>query len=158
MDLILWRHAHAGDPCADAAQDLLRPLTPKGERQAARMAEWLNRQLIDSTRVLVSPAVRAQQTAKALERPFKTVPALAPGADVASLLQACRFPQGRDTVLVVGHQPTLGAVVAQLLAPHSATNANIWSVRKGAVWWLRQRDREGQSEITVYAVLGSDSL
>ncbi len=157
MDLILWRHAHAGDPYADAQQDLHRSLTPKGERQAARMAEWLNRQLIDSARVLVSPAARAQQTAKALGRSFKTVPALAPSGDVAGLLQACRFPHGRDTVLVVGHQPTLGAVVAHLLSPQQH-NSTIWSVRKGAIWWLKQREREGQIELTVHAVLGPESL
>ena len=82
MDLILWRHAHAGDPLLDPADDLLRPLTVKGERQASRMAAWLNQQLTDSTRVLVSPAMRAQQTAQALGRPYKTVEALAPGQTV----------------------------------------------------------------------------
>ena len=56
MDLILWRHAHAGDPLADPLQDLQRALSPKGERQAKRMAEWLNQRLPESTRVLVSPA------------------------------------------------------------------------------------------------------
>lgn len=159
MDLILWRHAHAGDPVLDPAEDLLRPLTSKGERQAARMAQWLNRQMIDATKVLVSPAVRAQQTAQALGRPFRTVEALSPGASVEDLLTACRFPRGKDPVLVVGHQPTLGAVVSHLLAPGDAAamTAN-WSVRKGAVWWLRQRERDGVLETTVHAVLGPDSL
>ena len=65
MDLILWRHAEAEE--ADVgADDLARALTPKGERQAERMAEWLNRRLAHSTRTLVSPALRCQQTAKAL--------------------------------------------------------------------------------------------
>ena len=69
MDLILWRHAQAvmlEDEGAmvsfDLARDLARPLTPKGERQAVRMAEWLNQRLPDTTRILVSPARRTQQT------------------------------------------------------------------------------------------------
>jgi phosphohistidine phosphatase len=62
MELILWRHAEAeiGEP------DLGRKLTPRGEKQARRVAEWLHAQLPDSARILVSPATRAQQTAKAL--------------------------------------------------------------------------------------------
>ena len=57
MDLILWRHAEAEEPDV-GADDLSRALTPKGERQAERMAEWLNRRLAHSTRALVSPALR----------------------------------------------------------------------------------------------------
>ena len=56
MDLILWRHAEAGDPLADPIADLERPLSTKGERQARRVADWLNQFLPDSTRVLTSPA------------------------------------------------------------------------------------------------------
>ena len=60
MDLILWRHADAQNPSEPGEQaDLARALTPKGERQARRMAEWLNSFLPDATRILVSPAVRA---------------------------------------------------------------------------------------------------
>ena len=59
MDLILWRHAEAepGEP------DLERALTPKGVKQARRMADWLTSQLPDSCRILVSPARRTLQTA-----------------------------------------------------------------------------------------------
>jgi phosphohistidine phosphatase len=156
MDLILWRHAHAGDPVEDVGVDMHRPLTPKGERQAARMAEWLNQHLTESTRVIASPAVRTQQTATALGRPFKVVDALAPGCTPEELLLVTRFPRSREAVLVVGHQPTLGLVLAQLL--ESADPKLAWSVRKGAVWWLRWREREGQPQITVHAALSPDML
>ena len=69
MDLILWRHAHAeSHPEGDAglqgdALDLKRRLTDKGERQAKRMADWLDRHLPANTLILVSPARRAQDTA-----------------------------------------------------------------------------------------------
>ena len=91
MDLILWRHAEA-QLLREGRTDLERALTPKGERQAQRMAEWLNQRLAESTRVLVSPAVRTQQTAAALGRPFKTVATLAPDGTVGGLLKAARWP------------------------------------------------------------------
>ena len=128
MDLILWRHAEAeaGEP------DLRRRLTPKGLKQAERMAAWLERQLPDTCRVLVSPADRAQQTALALHRKFRTVDELAPGASVESVLVAANWPEAREPVLIVGHQPTLGGVAAFLVAGEAAN----WPVKKGAVWWL----------------------
>ena len=153
MDLILWRHAEAFE-MREVEDDLERALTPKGERQAQRMATWLNRQLPSSARVLVSPARRTQQTAAALERKFKTVPALAPDQTVEALLQATRWPESREPVLVVGHQPTLGLAAAYLLSGQPQT----WSVRKGGVWWLRGREREGSLQVVLHAVVSPDLL
>jgi phosphohistidine phosphatase len=151
MDLVLWRHAEALE-MREPQDDLERPLTPKGERQALRMAEWLNRHLPSSARVLVSPARRAQQTAVALERRFKTVAALAPDGSVDGLLHAVRWPESREPVLVVGHQPTLGLAAAYLLAGQPQA----WAVRKSAVWWLRARQREGVCQVVLHAVLAPD--
>ena len=153
MDLILWRHAEAVLERPDR-DDLERALTPKGERQAQRMAEWLNQRLAHSTRILVSPAKRCQQTAKALDRHFKTLPALAPDADGEALLKAARWPDGSEPVLVIGHQPTLGLVASYLLA----NLPQPWSIKKGGVWWLRNRDREGGAQIVLHAVMGPDCL
>ncbi|WP_298014347.1 histidine phosphatase family protein [uncultured Aquabacterium sp.] len=156
MDLILWRHAQAitlptveeGGAPHDLAADLARPLTPKGERQAERMAAWLNQRLSAGARVLVSPAVRTQQTARALGRDFRTVPSLDPRATVDDLLAAARWPQARDPVLIVGHQPVLGLLAARLMAGQDQP----WSLRKGAVWWLRGRERDGTLQVTLLAV------
>jgi phosphohistidine phosphatase len=151
VDLILWRHAEALE-MREVEDDLDRALTPKGERQAQRMAGWLNRQLPSSTRVLASPARRAQQTAGALERKVKTVPALAPDGSVEGLLHAVRWPDAREPVLVVGHQPTLGVAAAYLLAGQPLP----WAVRKGALWWLRARDREGVLQVVLHAVVSPE--
>jgi phosphohistidine phosphatase len=124
MDLILWRHADA----EDGAPDLVRRLTPKGERQAARVAAWLRERLPDSYRLLASPAVRAQQTAEALGKPT-TEKLLAPGAAVEAILEAAG-KQG--TVVLVGHQPDLGAAIAYLLCGAKRE----LSVAKGALWWF----------------------
>ena len=153
MDLILWRHAEAVD-VAPEGRDLDRPLTRKGERQAQRMADWLNQRLAHSTRILVSPALRCQQTAQALGRSFKTLDPLAPDTSPEALLKAARWPDANEPVLVVGHQPTLGQVAALLLAG----TAQPWAIRKGAAWWLRSRDREGSAQVVLHAVMSTDCL
>jgi len=168
MDLILWRHADAGEPVSDPLDDLQRKLTAKGDKQAARMADWLNRFLPESTRVLVSPALRCQQTAQALGRKFQTRDPLGPGGTVGNLLTLARWPERREPVLIVGHQPTLGMAAALLMggAQGSAEAAGTpvahatpaWSVRKGAVWWLRHRDRGGVAEVVLVSVRSPDSL
>jgi phosphohistidine phosphatase len=153
MDLILWRHAEALE-MREVQDDLDRALTSKGERQAQRMAGWLNRQLPSSARVLASPARRAQQTASALERKFKTLPALAPDGTVEGLLHAVRWPDAGEPVLVVGHQPTLGLAAAYLLTGQALP----WTVRKGAVWWLRAREREGELQVLLHAMLAPEII
>ena len=157
MDLILWRHAEAFE-LPEGQDDMDRALTAKGERQAHRMADWLNQRLAHSTRILVSPARRAQQTAKALDRNFKTVAALAPGGSVDAVLLAARWPDGPEPALVIGHQPSLGLVAAHLLAEMPQA----WAIKKGAVWWLRNRnrdrDREGLSQVVLQVMQAPDYL
>lgn len=153
MDLILWRHAEAVVE-REGQDDLERALTAKGERQAQRMAEWLNQRIAHSTRILASPALRCQQTAQALSRSFKTVPSIAPDAAPEAVLKAARWPESAEPVLVVGHQPTLGLVAAQLLCGQ----AQPWAIKKGAVWWLRSRDREGIASVVLQAVQAADCL
>ncbi len=159
MDLILWRHADARDQPdeePDAQADLMRPLTARGERQARRMADWLNRVLPASTRILVSPAQRCRQTADALDRRYRTVDALLPGTSHSQALDAARWPDSREPVLLVGHQPMLGQLAACLMSGAPALAAPPWAVRKGSVWWLRQREREGGAEVVMVAVRGPE--
>ncbi|MEO7152785.1 MAG: phosphohistidine phosphatase SixA [Burkholderiaceae bacterium] len=153
MDLILWRHAEAV-PERPGQPDLDRALTPKGERQAQRMADWLNQRLPDSTRILVSPALRCQQTAQALGRHFRSVDEIAPDVDPQQLIDVAGWPQGSEPVLLVGHQPTLGLAASLLLTGMGLP----WVIKKGAVWWLRQRDRDGDAGLRVQAVQSPDGL
>ena len=153
MDLILWRHAEAHDP-QEGEHDLSRRLTPRGEKHAARMAQWLEQQLPEGVRILCSPAVRAEQTVQALKRKYKVRDALAPGATVQDLLETSGWPLAKYPVLVVGHQPTLGAAVSQLFGMGPEPMA----IRKGAVWWLRSRLREGQDQTVILSVTTPDRL
>jgi phosphohistidine phosphatase len=133
MDLILWRHADA----QDGSPDMERALTGKGVDQAQRMAAWLNAHLPKSTRVLSSPAVRAYQTADALERKYETIPQIAPGADAVHVLAAAGWPDAKGCVLVVGHQPTLGEAASLLLFGE----ARPLSIKKAGLLWLTNRVR-----------------
>src|SRR3989344_1671985 len=153
MDLILWRHAEA-EELADAGDDLARALTSRGEKQAARMAAWLDRQLPEGLRVLASPARRTEQTANALGRKFKMRAELLPGGTPQDLLDLVQWPRAKGTVLVVGHQPMLGQTIAQLMG----LQASECAVRKGAVWWLRQRQRPVQSQNMLITVQSPEFL
>ncbi|WP_029462466.1 SixA phosphatase family protein [Serpentinimonas barnesii] len=151
MDLILWRHAEAEDleeTDEGCGADLSRRLTPKGERQALRMAAWLDRQLPEGVRVFCSPAVRTEQTVIALGRKYKAREELRPDGSVDELLQLVQWPEARQPALIVGHQPTLGRTVARLLDWREQD----CSIRKGAVWWLRQRERDGQLQTLIVTV------
>jgi phosphohistidine phosphatase len=156
MDLILWRHAEAEEQAgaAQGGSDLERSLTPRGEKQAARMVVWLDRQLPERARILVSPARRCEQTALALGRKFKIRAELGPDALPTQLLELVQWPINKLPILVIGHQPVLGQTIAHLLGLQD----NDCAVKKGAVWWLRTREREGGSQTVVVTVQSPEVL
>ena len=152
MDLLLWRHAEA----EEGIPDLKRKLTARGEKQAQQMAEWIKKHAPKDLRVLVSPAVRCQQTARALELPFVTDKRLGTDSNVSNLLTAAEWPEGgqegKRAVLVVGHQPTLGQTAALLLSNDEAD----WTIKKGAVWWFSNRTRRGKTQTVLRAVIPAE--
>ena len=150
MDLILWRHAEA----VDGQPDLSRKLTPKGVKQAKALAQWLSSRLPEQPRIIVSPAKRTQQTAAALTHEFEIEHKLAPGAPPTALLAAAGWPGHRGTVVVVGHQPTLGMAAAIVIAGKPMP----WSIKKGAIWWLSHRVRGEHPQIVLRAVISPDLL
>jgi phosphohistidine phosphatase len=153
MELILWRHAEAEDE-REGLPDLERALTARGQKQAARMAAWLDRFLPEGTRILCSPAVRCEQTVLALGRKYKVRDSLQPGAKPADLLEAAQWPSAKQPVMIVGHQPVLGETIAQLLKIESGQ----CTIRKGGVWWLRPREREGEEQVVVCSVQSPEIL
>jgi len=153
MDLIFWRHAEAED-WTEGCDDLQRSLTARGEKQAKRMAGWLDRQLPEGTRVVSSPARRCEQTVMALGRKYKLRDELAPDATPDGLLAAAGWPNSKSVMLVVGHQPALGQAIALLLGMQQDS----CPVRKGAVWWIRTRERDGDVQTVVVTVQAPELL
>ena len=147
MELILWRHADA----EDGAPDDERKLTAKGEKQAQRVAAWLKERLPDDAVVLASPARRARATAQALTRKFEIIQELGTSASPQSVLKAAGWPRGDGTVVVVGHQPTLGQAAALIVTGREAG----WGIKKGALWWFEDRER---GDVIVRAVIAPDLL
>jgi phosphohistidine phosphatase len=151
MDLILWRHAEAEDTVPDA----LRKLTPKGKKQAAKVAAWLKKRMNGPVTVLSSPATRARETAEALGGDVRFDAGLGVGASPAVVLRIAGWPDGEGTVVVAGHQPTLGMAAARALAGREES----WNVKKGAAWWLRAKVHGGgELEVVLVAVIGPDMV
>lgn len=148
MDLILWRHAEAepGEPDSD------RVLTAKGHKQAHKMAAWIDHNLPNSCKILVSPTKRTVQTAEALGRKFKIIAELAPGADPRKLLAIVNWPHGREPVLMIGHQPALGCIAALLLTGVQQE----WPIRKAGAWWIVQKERGENATTHLKAVMTPD--
>ncbi|MBV8664971.1 MAG: phosphohistidine phosphatase SixA [Burkholderiaceae bacterium] len=153
MDLILWRHAEA-EVGKVGENDEDRVLTSKGHRQAWKMGEWLERTLPNTTRILVSPTRRTVQTAEALGRKYKINPGLAPSATAESILSIVNWPEAREPVLVVGHQPTLGRIVAYILTGKEQD----WAVRKSTAVWIAQKERGESATNYLKAVMAPDML
>jgi phosphohistidine phosphatase len=147
MQLILWRHAEAED--AGAKPDTDRELTKKGRKQADRMAAWLKPRVGKDWRILVSPSRRTLQTVDPLGVAFEEEDAVGLSANVKTVLRAAGWPNAKDNVVVVGHQPTLGEVAAELLGTPDGI-----SIKKGAVWWFSSRDDEAALRV----VIGPDDV
>jgi phosphohistidine phosphatase len=56
------------------------------------------------------------------------------------------------TILIIGHQPNLGLVITRLLG----MNESACAVKKGAVWWLRQRNVDGVMQTYLFTVQHPD--
>jgi phosphohistidine phosphatase len=111
MQLYLVRHADA----ASGEPDELRPLTDAGRQTARELGERLRAEGVRPDAVLSSPLLRARETAAEIARAVGAAvepdERLAPGATPDGVRAAIG---GRDTVVVVGHQPDCGEIAAAL--------------------------------------------
>ena len=161
--LILWRHADA-EEISFGGKYIDRPLTKSGRKDAAKMAKWLNEYLPANTEVLCSPAKRCVETAASLNdvsnqknsrgNPYelKITDLLSVDSSAAIILKKITNDDSSKTMLLIGHQPNLGAVISKLLG----MNESACVVKKGAVWWLRQRFTKGASQTYLFAVQHPD--
>ena len=157
INLFIWRHAEA----EDLSPDLARPLTAKGQKDAARVAKALAKKLDEKSCIVCSPSVRTKQTVEPLVARISlevTIDQrLAPGADVDDVLDVLEHTittcnDDGPTIVLVGHQPWVGQLARRLLTDSRGD----LSVKKAAAWWLVRRSRDGSTEWTLRAVLDPD--
>ncbi len=143
MRIYLMRHAEAADATA-SGHDEPRPLTARGERQAREIGAALAAAGDRPELILASPLVRTRQTGQLVAglvgARLETWDLLSPGADPERVLAALHDRAGAaDTVMLVGHQPDMGALLA-----HAIGHPHAWPFKKGAVakveggtlaWW-----------------------
>lgn len=157
-NLILWRHAEAED-ISTVDVDLHRALTKRGSKDALKMAKWLNAHIPKEVEVLCSPARRCLETADALNKSLKgsrkreieMVDFLGVDSPVEAILQHVQN-DGSKTLVLVGHQPNLGQLVSKLVGMQDFACV----IKKGAVWWLRQRLVDGELQTYLFTVQNPD--
>ena len=112
MRLFLVRHAEA----APGEPDDLRTLTTQGKQQARELGRRFARKGVKPDAVISSPLLRARETAEgiasALGVDAEQDERLAPGATPEDV-RAVVAGRGK-TVVVVGHQPDCGQIVAAI--------------------------------------------
>ena len=123
MKLYVLRHAEAVDR---AATDAARELTPRGLDQARAVGAFCQRHDLAPDLVLTSPYRRAIQTAELFAAAFgqtpQPAPFLASGMRVATALDELLAYQRFSSLMIVGHQPDLGDLIAALLGLPSSDN------------------------------------
>ncbi len=128
MNVYLLRHGIAAEPGAAGYEpDSERPLTAKGEdrlREAARAMEKLG---LSFDLILSSPFLRAKQTAAIIAKSLKLRKQLALSDDLTPagnprllIQQLNQFRPEPKSVLLVGHEPYLGKLVALLAAGNTS--------------------------------------
>ena len=118
--LLVLRHAKSSWSHSGLA-DHDRPLNERGERDAPRVGNLVRRQRLMPDLIISSDAVRARMTAEAVAKAagyageIRLEPLLYGAApdDIVAVLRAEPEPD-MATVMVVGHNPGLEALVGQL--------------------------------------------
>jgi phosphohistidine phosphatase len=152
MELILWRHGET-EKTDDSISEAKRPLTAKGIKQAATMAQWLSPRLPKKTRIVAAGTLAACSTADALGLPYEIERKLQATASCADLLAASGWPDEARTVLLVCHQPGIGRLASLMLGN---TDEGEITVKKCGVFWFSKREREHRMEMVLRAVMYPD--
>lgn len=120
MRIHLLRHAEAEDR-SPSGRDTDRRLTEAGERRMKAVAKAIARLDLGIDLILVSPLVRARQTAEPVaeacgyEGELVELEALVPGAEPEDVLHELARRKA-SSVLLVGHMPHLGSLLGRLVS------------------------------------------
>jgi phosphohistidine phosphatase len=104
--------------------------------------------------IIASPTRRTRQTAEALAAKFEIAEEIGPGASAKTILAVAQWPDAKGTVVIVGHQPTLGETSALILCGKPVE----WNMKKGAVWWFSRKEKDGSVVVNLRASISPDML
>jgi len=122
MDIILIRHAEAGD--RDAAlypNDDLRPITPEGRKKQTTIARAMKKMGVAFDHLFTSPLDRAVQTAEIVAEVYGagapvTSDALGHGCTTQAVLKLLARVPSDGSVALVGHEPDLSRLAAAFIS------------------------------------------
>ena len=139
MNLYLLRHGIAAakdDPAFESDRE--RPLTKKGMKKFRKAARGIERLRVSFDAILTSPLVRARQTADIVaeilgqESIVEEIPALAPDSSPEQLLSELSRLEGKENLMLVGHEPFLGKLAGFLLTRKNDSDAQL-PLKKGGI-------------------------
>jgi phosphohistidine phosphatase len=125
LQLYLIRHGVAEERGEDWPDDSKRPLTPDGIAKLRKEARGLAELDEGVDHIVSSPLVRTRQTAEVFSEVLKNKPpvstsdALAPAGTPAAVIQEITKHVRKARVALVGHEPNLGELAAQLIGARS---------------------------------------
>jgi phosphohistidine phosphatase len=121
LELYLIRHGLAAERGKEWPDDSKRPLTPDGIARLRKIARGLNALGVGFDQIVTSPLVRTRQTADVIAEELKDHPpiaasdSLAPAGSAASVTQEIGRHVRKARLALVGHEPNLGELAAQLI-------------------------------------------
>ncbi len=139
MNLFVLRHASAGTRRPNPLLDIKRPLDKEGKQHCQRLAHVLNALKIQFDLIVSSPLKRSLQTASMVgtetgyESQILPSNALAPAASFADFQKLLHECEGRENLLVVGHNPNISSFLGSLLVPPSSRALPAIRLRKGSL-------------------------
>ncbi|HZR79484.1 MAG TPA: phosphohistidine phosphatase SixA [Candidatus Binatia bacterium] len=157
--IFVVRHAIAEDRAA-SGRDADRALTREGRKKMKRAARGLAVLEVRPAAILTSPLVRARETAEILAAelnvPIELCPPLASGADPREVAAVVEQRSPDDALMLVGHEPDLGQIVAAWLT--GSRDGLAVRFRKGAVACLMAGMLPPEGRATLDWFLTADQL
>lgn len=128
MNLFVLRHGEAGARLDAPEKDAERPLTAPGRREMADVAKFLSGQKVEFDVIASSPLKRSMETVEIVARKLRALnrvqewDELKPTGDAESLFQKLSRIGSTKQVLLVGHEPYLTSMIAEIVAGKSSAN------------------------------------
>jgi phosphohistidine phosphatase len=156
LQLFLLRHADAGDPEAWSGPDAERPLSPKGEAQAERLATFLHGVRFSVDAVVSSPKIRARRTAEivadGIGADVRVDDRLGSGVGASTVDGILRDAGAPRRAMIVGHDPDFSDLLGALAGSAGLT------MKKGALARVDVRGRVADGRGTLRWLIPPDLL